>query len=37
MKDKKNFFLDIFDIGDFPITTVNGILLIFFIFILLLS
>lgn len=32
MKDKKNFFLDIFDIGDFPITAVSGILLIFFYF-----
>lgn len=32
MKDKKIFFLDIFDIGDFPITAVSGILLIFFYF-----
>lgn len=37
MKAEKIFFLDIFDIGDFPITTVNGILLKNFIFILLLS
>lgn len=36
MKVEKIFFFDIFDIGDFLIIIVNGILLIFFIFILLL-
>lgn len=32
MKDKKIFFFDIFDIGDFLIIVVSGILLIFFYF-----
>lgn len=30
MNDEKIFLLDIFDIGDFPVTTVSGILLISF-------
>lgn len=30
MNDEKIFFFDIFDIGDFLVIIVNGILLIFF-------